>query len=104
MQPIFVDVVLTDGAIKNGYLDLKNCPSGFFPPDSIGTRSGDRKGRNVEFRFNGSTAHKDVRFKSEHVLSPRTRFGAYFRNINARPGAVIRCLKLAEGIYELQPL
>lgn len=96
-----IEITLTEKGIKNGYIDIPAKFSDFFPEDSFADRAQDKKGKPVELRLGSEVRNSDIREKSSVTISPRARFGAYFKSANAKPGDKIRMIKLDERIFEL---
>lgn len=100
----FIEVVLKEKGIRNGYLDIPSDQSGFFPEDCFGGRGSEDKGKELELRYGGTSRMTDIRRKSSLTISPRIRFVNYFNTIAAKPGDVMRIARVDDGIYELLPI
>ncbi len=98
----YLDAVLSDAAIRNGYVDLQSRHSDFFPGDAFGDRSGERKGMAVTLEFDGRSVETDIRIKSTETISPRTRFQRWFKSLRASPGDIIRIYRLDQRRYRLE--
>ncbi|MCF7970274.1 MAG: hypothetical protein K9L22_03795 [Methylococcaceae bacterium] len=98
-----IDIVLTEKGIKNGYIDIPEKFSDFFPKDSFADRSKDEQGKLIELRFGKEVRNTDMCVKSSITISPRARFGSYLNKVvNAKPGDKIRFIRIEERIYELK--
>ncbi|MEP6879238.1 MAG: hypothetical protein ABI865_10355 [Nitrosospira sp.] len=100
----FIEVLLKEKGIGNGYLDIPADQSGFFPEDCFGGRGSKDKGKELELRYGGTSRMTDIRRKSSITISPRIRFVSYFNTIGAQPGDVMRIARVADRIYELLPI
>lgn len=56
----YVDAVVTDAAIRNGYLDLEARHARFFPNDALGDRSRDHIGRPITIEFDGRSVDRSI--------------------------------------------
>ena len=73
-----------------------------FPGNDFGARATGDEGGKVEIRYGGYSVETDIRQKSELTLSPRKRFGLWFKSsLNANPGDKIAVKKISERIFEL---
>jgi len=98
-----IDIVLTEKGIKNGYIDIPEKLSNFFPKDAFGDRSKDKQGNPIELRFGTEVRNTDMRVKSSITISPRARFGSYLnKTVNAKPGDKIQLVRVDKRIYELK--
>jgi hypothetical protein len=100
----FIEVQLTEKGIKNGYLDIPANHDHFFPEDCFGGRGSEEKGAEIELRYGGTSRMTDIRRKSSVTISPRVRFVSYFSAIQAKPGDVMKIVRLADRTYELLPV
>lgn len=99
----FIDVALTEKGIKNGYIDIPAKFSDFFPKDCFADRATGSQGEPIELRFGTEVRSTDIRVKSAITISPRARFGGYFNKvIEAKPGDIVRIIKLDERVFELK--
>jgi hypothetical protein len=99
----YIEVNLTDKGIKNGYIDIPEKLSKFFPKDCFGDRATDKQGNPIELRFGSEVRNTDIRVKSSITISPRARFGGYFNKvINAKPGDTLRIIKIDDRIFEIK--
>jgi len=99
----FIEVNLTEKGIKNGYIDLPEKLSKFFPNDCFGDRAADKQGNPIELRFGNEVRNTDMRVKSSITISPRARFGGYFNKvINAKPGDTLRIIKVDDRVFEIK--
>ena len=95
-------VTLSSAMIEHGYLDFPISAKGIFPSDGFGTRAAGDVGGTVVIRYGGHSVETDIRQKSELTLSPRKRFGLWFKSsLNASPGDKIAVKKLSERVFEL---
>jgi hypothetical protein len=101
-QEDFIETVLTEKGIANGYIDISEKYSTFFPKDCFGERAKDKNGVPIELRFGNEVRNSDIRVKSSITISPRARFGSYFKTINAKAGDKIKIIKIDERIFELK--
>jgi hypothetical protein len=99
----YIEVTLTEKGIKNGYIDIPEKFSDFFPKDCFGDRSRDKQGKSIELRLGTEVRKSDMRVKSSITISPRARFGGYFNKvIQAKPGDLLRIIRIEERIFELK--
>ena len=99
----YIEVNLTEKGIKNGYIDIPEKSSGFFPKDSFAERATGTLGNLIELRFGNEVRNTDMRVKSSITISPRARFGGYFNKvINAKPGDTLRIIKVDDRVFEIK--
>ncbi|MGZ3766999.1 MAG: hypothetical protein ACXVA2_20220 [Mucilaginibacter sp.] len=99
----YIEVNLTEKGIKNGYIDISEKLSDFFPKDCFGDRASDKQGNPIELRFGSEVRNTDIRVKSSITISPRARFGGYFNKvINAKPGDTLRIIKVDDRVFEIK--
>jgi hypothetical protein len=99
----YIEVNLTEKGIKNGYIDIPEKYSGFFPKDSFAERATGTLGNLIELRFGNEVRNTDMRVKSSITISPRARFGGYFNKvINAKPGDTLRIIKVDDRVFEIK--
>lgn len=99
----FIEVNLTEKGIKNGYIDIPEKLSKFFPNDCFGDRAAGKQGNPIELRFGSEVRNTDIRVKSSITISPRARFGGYFNKvINAKPGDTLRIIKVDDRVFEIK--
>ncbi len=99
----FIEVTLTEKGIKNGYIDIPEKFSDFFPKDCFGDRATGKQGVPIELRFGTEVRSSDMRVKSSITISPRARFGGYFNKvIQAKPGDTLQIIRSDDRIFELK--
>jgi 5-methylcytosine-specific restriction enzyme B len=93
--------VLTEGAIKNGYISFDMRES-IFPKESYGSRSGTPRGKAISITDDlGKTYESDIRVAGAQGR-PRARFGAYFKAADARPGDSIEIAQVGPTSYQMR--
>jgi len=99
----YIEVNLTEKGIKNGYIDIPEKFSEFFPSDCFSDRATGNQGNPIELRFGNEIRNTDMRVKSSITISPRARFGGYFNKvINAKPGDTLRISKVDNRVFEIK--
>jgi len=99
----FIEVTLTEKGIKNGYIDIPQKLSEFFPADSFYDRSKDKPGKAIELRLGTEVRNTDMRVKSSITISPKARFGSYLNKVvKAKAGNKIHFIKIDERVFELK--
>ncbi len=99
----YIEINLTEKGIKNGYIDIPEKFSDFFPQDSFAERATGTPGNLIELRFGNEIRSTDMRVKSSITISPRARFGGYLNKvINAKPGDTLRIIKADDRIFEIK--
>ncbi len=101
-QP-YIEINLTDKGIKNGYIDIPEKFSDFFPKDCFADRSTGKQGNPIELRFGSEIRSTDILIKSSITISPRARFGGYFNKvIHAKAGDTVQIIRVDDRIFELK--
>lgn len=99
----YIEVNLTEKGIKNGYIDISEKFSDFFPKDSFADRATGTQGNPIELRFGNEVRNTDMRIKSSITISPRARFGGYFNKvIQAKPDDTLRIKKVDDRVFEIE--
>lgn len=93
-------VVLTDGAIKNGYIHFP-LEKSIFPSSTYGDPSGDKKGVPIVIRDHLGKMYTDDVRKSGNTCRLRSRFGTYFRDAKAVEGDAAVLELISPGEYSL---
>jgi hypothetical protein len=95
--------VISEEAIRNGYLLISGAPVGFFPEESFGGNNDDDLGE--QFRLvlpDGREIQTDIRGnRATRSGRIRHRFSSVFRQAGVEPGDIARFLRSDEGLYEL---
>jgi 5-methylcytosine-specific restriction protein B len=100
---ISLRVMLTDGAVKNGYIHFPLSDS-IFSPNHYGDPSGEKKGVPIVLVDDlGKKYEDDVRV-SGNTGRLRARFGSYFRSSNAKAGDVAEIFPTTSGRYAVRIL
>ena len=99
----FIDIRLTAGAIKNGYLLIpQRCQ--IFEPGHYGGKDGATEGRKFRLSLpNGKDVETDIRAHGEgqNAGRLRTRLYSLFKPPEFVPGTVVRLTRLDKDHYEL---
>lgn len=99
----FIEVPLTEKGIKNGYIDIPEKFSDFFPKDCFCDRTTGKQGESIELRFGSEVRSTDMIIKSSITISPRARFGGYFnKSIMAKPDDILKITRIYDRIFELK--
>lgn len=98
------DIFLTGAMLRNGRLYLSYSDKRFFPEDSLGERSGEKKGIPVTFVVNGQSFESDIRLSSGQRISPRRSFSSFLQSVRAREGGRVRVHRVSDRVYRLEYL
>ncbi|CDW93410.1 hypothetical protein THICB2_320003 [Thiomonas sp. CB2] len=94
-------VVLTRGAVENGYVKVP-LEGSIFPPDSYGGANNSELGTTFELAAQGGQVYTtDIRV-DRGAARIRSRFGRLFKEVGAIPGDVAVVTRIAAGKYSLQ--
>lgn len=94
-------VTLTQGAIDNGYIAFPLSES-VFPEESYGDRSGEKKGVAVLITDELGKEYRDDIRAVGNSARPRSRFGAFFKAVQAKAGDYTELEMLSPGNYLLR--
>ena len=101
--PPYIEINLTEKGIKNGYIDIPEKHSDFFPKDCFADRATGKQGNPIELRFGSEVRSTDILIKSSITISPRARFGGYFNKvIHAKAGDTVQIIQVDYRIFELK--
>ncbi len=98
-----LEIKLSDGAVKNGYLTV-NLVSAPFPESMYGGATDDEAGDTARFVTDtGQAFDSDIRVTGAGGSGRlRKRLTGYFGSIGAKPGDVIRIRQEADGSYRIE--
>ena len=94
-------VVLTDGAIRNGYIHFP-LEKSIFPSACYGDPSGNKKGRAIHIVDDAGNSYSDDIRVQGNTARIRARFGSYFRGARAAGNDVAELTETEPGTYSLR--
>lgn len=96
-----IEIILTDVMLRNGNIDFPTHVKDIFPSDCFGTRSSRGTGT-INLRFGAEEVVTYIRIKSSLTISPRKRFGSWFKSVSAKSGGRVLLKKISERTFTLE--